>query len=329
MKHHKHFNDNKKDFNCCVKEYEYMKITPKRNDTLLLGVIYPGVEKYLTDYCNSIKFQDTVNFDILILNDNYRNAFPLNNRRVNIINIYKKLTPAEIRMVGIKYAIENKYEKLIFSDPDDYFSKNRISQSKEKLHDYDFVYNKIVLVDSANNFIENPYFKNMDIKAEYSSYLDILDKNSIGYGNSAVKVDKLKNLYIPKEITAVDWWIFSILLLNGCRGVYIRDAINYYRQYSTNLGIGKKLTKKALLKGIKSKEIHYKNLVTYCKVNNLKEEKKIYNQKLNEINELSRYIQDDKFCKKYIKKVNENYTKIYSGWWSNILSLKEWEKYNE
>ncbi len=290
---------------------------------------YPGVENYIKDYCNSIQSQDTDEYDILILNDRYEELFPFYHKKITLINIEKNLTPAEIRMLGIKYAIDNNYKYIIFSDIDDYFSSNRISLSKEKLIKYDFVYNNYILIDSFGNIISkycSTYFK---IKKEIISFLDIVDKNIIGFGNSGVKVKKLDNLYIPKEILAVDWWIYSILLLNSCKGRYILKAINYYRQYENNLGISTNLNKNKLLNGIRVKQIHYKNLLIYCEDRKMKEATKIYSKKLEEIDTLNKYIKDESFCKRYIEVINKNYSKIFNGWWSEILPIKEWIKYDK
>lgn len=302
----------------------------KKNNTLLLGVIYQSVDKYLLDYCKSIKSQDINRFDILILNDGFIGGFPLKNKRITIIDIKNKLTPAEIRMLGIKYAIENDYKYVIFSDTDDYFSLNRISVSINKLEKYDFVFNEFCLTNEKRDIIQKSYYNNILKKVEYTSYLEIINGNLFGLGNAAVKVNKLKELFIPKEIIAVDWWIFSILLLNKCKGRFIEEAITYYRQHNNNfIGINKKLNKNILQKGIKTKQIHYKNLLTYCKDHKIKEATKIYYKKLEEINTLNKYMQDDSFCKRYIEVINKNYSKIFNGWWSEILPIKEWRKYDE
>jgi len=292
-------------------------------------VIYPGVEKYIKDYCNSIKIQDTKDFDILILNDKYNKIFPLNDKRITILNIENNLTPSEIRMLGIKHAINNKYKYIVFSDSDDYFSSNRISISKKKLIKYDFIYNSYVIVDNSG-YISNKYCSSyFDIRRTNISISDIIDKNIIGFGNSGVKVKKLDNLHIPKEILAVDWWIYSILLLNSCKGRYISEAVNYYRQHENNLGISTNLNKNKLLNGIRVKQIHYKNLLIYCEDHKMKEAIKIYSKKLEEINTLNKYIKDVNFCERYIEIINKNYKEIYSGWWSDILSIKEWRKYDK
>jgi hypothetical protein len=301
-----------------------------KKDTIIITVIYPAVEKYLSNYCNSILIQDTNDFDILILNDKYIKSFPLKDKRITILNIENNLTPAEIRMLGIKYALNNNYKYIVFSDADDCFSINRISLSKDRLKKYDFVYNNIKLTNETGIIINDLNYSNLKIKEEYNSYLELIGKNIFGFTNTAVKAEKLAKLYIPKEIIAVDWWIFSILLLNKCKGEFIKEAITYYRQHNNNfIGISKKLNKTILHKGIKVKQIHYKNLLIYCEDHKMKEATKIYSKKLEEINTLNKYIQDDSFCKRYIEVINKNYSNIFNGWWSEILSLNEWGKYDE
>jgi len=206
----------------------------RKNNALLIGVIYPKVQKYLADYCGSIKSQDMNEFDILILNDGFTGGFPLKNKRIANIDIKNNLTPAEIRMLGIKYAIENNYKYVIFSDTDDYFSSNRISVSINKLEKYDFVFNELYLINEKKDVIQESYYNNMLKKIEYTDYLEIINRNLFGLGNAAVKVNRLKDLFIPIEIIAVDWWIFSILLLNKCKGGFIKEAITYYRQHNNN-----------------------------------------------------------------------------------------------
>lgn len=299
-------------------------------NTLLIGVIYQGVEKYLTDYCKAIEFQDTNDFDILILNDKYRDNFPLDSGRIRIVNIEDKLTPAEIRMLGIKYALENNYKYVVFSDTDDYFSSKRISSSKKKLPKFDFVYNNLILINESGRIINESYSNYLKIKKEYNSYLDLVDRNLFGLSNTAVRVEKLKNLYIPKETIAVDWWIFTLLLLNGCKGGLVEEAKTYYRQSENNfMGFGKKLDEKRLRLGIKCKINHYKNVKIYCDKNSLGKEEKIYSNKLAEMEKLNREIRNPVFRKRYIKIINKNYDEIFSGWWSEILPIDEWRKYAE
>ena len=52
-----------------------------------------------------------------------------------------------------------------------------------------------------------------------------------------------------------------------------------------------------------------------------------YLNKKNEIKELQIALEKKTFRKKYIEVVNNNIREIYKGWWSEILTLKQWKYY--
>lgn len=303
----------------------------RKNDSILTGVVFPENNSFLSDYFASIKFQDTNEFDILILNDGLKGNFTFNDNRITIIDIQEKVTPAKIRMNGIRYALENGYENLIFSDSDDYFSSNRISVSIGGLKKNDFVFNDLCVVNIKEEIVQKSFYENIlkqDMQNQQLNYLKIIDRNIFGLGNSSVRTNVLKEISIPEDIVAVDWWIFSVILLNQSKGSFINEAITYYRQHENNIvGAGNQLNTLKLRRGIRVKKIHYKNLFLYCKNYGLKEAEEVYHNKLEEIEELERFLQDSGFQNNYIKVINENYNSIYNGWWSEILSLEEWEKY--
>ena len=269
------------------------------------------------------------NFDILIINDNFE-CSSLKDANLKVLDVKENLTPAEIRLLGINHAEKSDYRYVIFTDIDDFFSKNRISLSITELKNFDFVYNELDLVDNKGKVVQEKALTKLGIKGAYDSYLDLVDKNIFGMSNTAARVEKLRNLYIPKEIIAVDWWIFSLLLLEGNKGGFIPEATTFYRQSDNNLvGMKKKLDENGLNLGIKIKRIHYQKILIYCKHHSLDGAEKIYTQKVDEINRLTEYLKDDEFRRRYIEAINKNYDKIYQGWWSDILSVKNWKKYNE
>lgn len=301
----------------------------KKSKTLVIVVIYPEVEKFLEDYISTVLLQTEQDFDLLILNDHADidicKIFPKSRK---IIEIEDAISPAQIRYKGISYAIRNQYKNIVFTDADDYYSKNRISLSKEKLEEYSFVFNEIDIVNSEKEKQQSNILLRSKVKMQYNNIDAIIDKNYFGLSNTAVNVKELKALYIPEGIIAVDWWIFTLLLLNGRKGVFIKEAKTYYRQSEINLvGFWKELNKKRLWMGIKVKTNHYKNLIDYCFHNNLRKERLIYNRKFTEMKELNDKIRDSAFRKTYIDVLNKNYDRVFNGWWSEILSLSEWRKY--
>jgi len=298
------------------------------NQTLLMVVIYPGIEKYLRDYFSSISKQTYKSFDVLILNDGL-DLECLDIASSNILlHMPPGLTPSEIRFEGIKYAIEHSYSHLIFSDADDFFTEDRIELSVLSLTNYNFVYNNIVPVDETGKAsADGKDLVNM-FPDQISNFEEVLDYNLFGMSNTSISIEGINDIYIPRDIIAVDWWIYTLLLLNGAVGKYVEGPKTYYRQTDDNLvGAKKNLDKKRLVLGIKVKHAHYKDIYKYCKEMKMEEATSIYSNKLDEIIKLKVKIKDNIFLKKYINIVNNNMDQLYKGWWSEIISIKEFNKY--
>lgn len=301
----------------------------KKLNALVMVVYYKGSERYTPDYFSSIRNQSSDEFDLLIINDNVQ-AMKYSNLNVNTIeiNISEKMTPSMIRNEGIRYALDNDYCTLVFSDIDDYFSNNRIELSIKGSRIDNFVFNKINTVDQNKKLLQRNINKQTFKKENIYSYKQILDFNLLGLSHTAINLESIREFSIPDEILATDWWIFTILLLHGYSGVYIPEATTYYRQTDDNLvGMKQTLDANRLLFGIKVKYIHYNCLIQYCKRNDLNFAIEEYIVRLNEINDLSNAINDSAFQSKYIETINANIDKIYRGWWSEILTLTQWRLY--
>jgi len=298
------------------------------NNTLLMVVVYPGIEQYMRDYFTSINKQTYQGFDILILNDNLDIKYldiPTSNI---LLEMPQGLTSGEIRYEGIKYAVDHSYNYLIFSDGDDYFSIDRIRLSVLFLGKNNFVYNDIIPVDANGKTILESKNNKYKFPDKISNFEEILDYNLFGMSNTGISVGELNNIYIPREIIAVDWWIYTILLLNGAVGKFIEGPTTFYRQSNNNLvGSRQNLDKKRLNISIKVKQAHYKYIHKYCQDNKMDTESLIYLSKFDEMNKLQLKIKDNIFVDKYINTVNENIDRIYKGWWSEVVSIQEFEKY--
>ncbi len=300
-----------------------------RKKTLLMVVVFPGIIQFLRDYLRSVNIQTDREFNLLILSDQLEyEYFEVDSDNCTIINIAESLSPAEIRLVGIKYAVKQDYHYLIFSDADDFFSSNRIEASVATLKHHDFVFNDINLVNIKGDTLTKKYLSFIGAQHQYNDYKNIINYNMFGMSNAGVRAHLLKDFYIPEDIIAVDWWIFTFLLLNGAKGKFINEATTFYRQTNNNtVGMNKKLNEQRLSFGISVKTRHYKNVLSYCINNKLDFATRDYSDKLEEMKELSEAIKDAKFKKLYIDAVNENFDQIYKGWWSEILPLKDWGKY--
>ena len=294
------------------------------NEAVVIGIVYPGVEAYLNDYFKSLDEQLFKDFDVIIYNDGLdskkASIYPCiyENLNIRIIDVNGKYTPAQIR----EYAILNaklEYHYLIFTDADDYISHDRINKSIEYLYKYDFCYNNMYLIDEkSNNIHDYPYFKNKSNPRIVNDFKDLLTRNFCGLSNTAINLMKLdfSSFQIPSDIIAVDWWLFSYLLINGYVGYYIEDTYTYYRQHSQNtVGASEAIDEKQILKGIDVKLLHYEKLLEYIPSKydaDIREE-------LYSIIGLKSRIKDKDYFNSYIDAVNSS-DKEYM-WWESIRIL--------
>lgn len=289
--------------------------------TLVFGVIYPGVELYLDDYFNSIYNQSTNDFDLLIIED----GIQLPKKYIKDNTIKKGMTNktlAEIREYGIKYAKDNNYDIIVFTDTDDYFSLNRIENCILNINNNDFWVNALITFDtSSKESVRISIPDDLEFK-------QILDRNFFGLSNTAISTRVIyKNFYIPKDLVAVDWWIFSVLLMNGMKYQVDNNSITYYRQHSANAaGYTIRIPIEKIRNGIEIKLKHYVNLLNYNLKNKFSRYTTLIEEKIKEFQDLEIAMTDEKFAKYYCKKLNQNYHKIKNGWWSEIITLNELEK---
>lgn len=295
--------------------------------TAVLGVVYPNVLKYLHDYFESFAKQTYKLFDMILVLDNVNHndiLKILNNFNLNyhFIIVKQKLSISEIRETGIKYIVENGYNRLVFSDSDDFFSNNRIEKSLKVLESSDFCFNDIHLVDSEKKMlIDYKYYENKSFPCMPNSIDYIIHKNFIGLSNSAINLDKisLDKLKLPKNIKAVDWYLYTFLLFSGYTGKYTDEAITYYRQDDNNIiGACKSYSFDRIIEDIKIAEVHYSNCLNEFSEAKFKDEI----TRLNNFKE--KILFDKKYLEQYLHFVNKNSNKFF--WWEHLaLTIGEKE----
>lgn len=284
---------------------------------LLIGFFYKDAKKYFKYYFDSINKQDTNNFELLIIADNIKLNIPKLKINYNLISVKEKKSISSIRNLALTHVKKNKYKIIIFSDTDDYFSPNRVSQSIYYLSKYDFVFNNIYKIDRKNKIIKkNLYFENKKNFMIDNINL-ILKYNYIGFTNSAIRVSTLNKIKFPQKIIALDWYLFSLILINKKKGLYLENVISFYREHSKNYSKNK-ISIEEIKNIINIKVLHYRNILNQLK--NL-ENSIIYKKYFSELNDLIKMLNDlsDKSYKtKFIKSFTNKTLMQKKGWWSEV-----------
>jgi hypothetical protein len=226
-----------------------------------LTTIFPQNEKFLKSFLDSLSAQTYKDFDLIIVNDSFKNLNYYKDlySNLNIVNINSSGTSAKNKEVGINYCIEKKYDILIFGDSDDYFKNNRVEKSIKILNQADIVVNDLSLFHE--NAVYNKRYLSKRVKnLQIIKFEFIKNKNIFGFSNSAIKLFNKKKIFIPNDLVAVDWYIFSNFLLKGYKAVFTDETISFYRQYEQNIIGLKQLDEKSFNKVKNIKIKHFKAL---------------------------------------------------------------------
>lgn len=200
-----------------------------------LTTIFPMDENYLIDFFDSLVQQTYNDFDIIVINDGYRNfkKFIGMYSTLNIIELPYENSIAKNREYGINWCIDNSYDILIFGDSDDYFSVNRLAKSIDLLSTCDIVVNDLTLFDEQGILITN-YISNRVPTNTQISYDFIKDKNIFGLSNTAVNISILNRVQFDKDLVAVDWFFYKNLLETGLKAIFTNEIETFYRQHPSN-----------------------------------------------------------------------------------------------
>ena len=226
-----------------------------------LTTIFPMKEDYLYDFFNSLNRQTFKDFDVVVVNDNYKNFSKIKEKfsDLNIKELKYSDTPLRNREHGINFILDNNYDIVIFGDSDDYFSFNRVEVIIEKLIHYDIIVNDLSVFNEKRiykkKYLSHRIKNNTEITIDF-----VKDKNIFGMSNTALRVKSLGNIIYDSELIALDWYIFSLALLKSGVALFTNETQTFYRQYDENtVGIGK-LNKGIILKGISVKLKQYELL---------------------------------------------------------------------
>ena len=272
----------------------------------LFTVFYPGAETYVDEFFNSVLNQTYKNFDLIIVNDGYKDDNLASHcPKLNIIELRGDATISGNRAIGINYAIDNVYDYLFLCDVDDYMYPTRVEHVLESFGNNDIIVNDLDIVDADRKLIVKDYFQKT-ISA--NTILDkdfIKDKNIFGFSNSALKISAFSNVSFPADLKVVDWYFFTRLLNEGLKAQFLDESLTEYRQHSGNMIGISSFTIDVFKKLIELKKKQYSYIKEVYPVY-----QKLYDQMLN----LSKLPDNE------LQKIIDKNTDItpYPVWWENV-----------
>lgn len=272
----------------------------------LFTVFYPGAETYVDEFFNSVSNQTYKDFDLIIVNDGYKDEnlstlYP----SLKIVELHGDATISGNRAIGINYAIDNNYKYLFLCDVDDYMHPARVEHVLKSFDNNDIIVNDLDIVCADRKLIVKDYFQKT-ISAKTILDKDFIkDKNIFGFSNSALKVSSLSKVSFPKDLRVVDWYFFTQLLNEGLKACFIGESLTEYRQHSGNMIGISSFTIDVFKRLIELKKIQYSYM---------KEVYPVYRMLYSQMIELSKL--PDNELQKIIDK-NTNITQ-YPVWWENV-----------
>lgn len=286
------------------------------NSTItLFTVVYPGCEPYLEQFFRSIKAQDANGFELLVLNDGLKN---LERYTGSLQNRIQEITVsgsiADVRKEGIRLLMDHPAEKIVFADADDYISPDRIRRSSEALNRYDIYVNDLTTVTHESKELTKHYLSKrlpdpFEIPKEF-----ILEKNIIGLGNTSVRRSVLQDISIPSDTIAVDWMIFTDMLLRGASAIFKADSVSYYRQHEENTAGLRNLTIDKINRGL---SVQIQNAAFFAYRSDL------HKNHLDKLIELKLFLADNSHNIRLYKKKVEEILPDYPLWWEEIKTLDQ------
>lgn len=233
-------------------------------NTVFCSVIFPANLPYFTDYLDSLEKQTDLDFDVLIFNDGVEkieNYFKNRSLKYSVISTQGSITNSRKQVFA--YLKKSNYKNVIFGDTDDYFSENRVEESKKLLKIYDIVAHDLILVSQDKKIISELFWKNRTELKQPISLNAIKKYNFLGLGNTAINIKILPDeIKFNSNLIAVDWYLFSVILQSKVKVIFSSEAHVFYRQHEANTVGRKAVTYIDFKKGVDVKLNHYRTLAS-------------------------------------------------------------------
>lgn len=170
-------------------------------------------------------------------------------------------SPAAVRRTMLTEGLRSGADVLILADMDDMLLANAPGNHIAALEEADFSYGDLSLMDAAGHGMGRRFFDRADVPWKVASVDAVRHRNFLGLSNTALRADRIpaSALQVPDDIVAVDWWLFTSLLLAGCRGTRTVAPVAHYRvgEFSL-LGANAPATPEALRRTYRTMQRHYR-----------------------------------------------------------------------
>ncbi len=197
--------------------------------------IYPGVERFLSDWYRSLRGQTDQDFQLWIGLDSLTAAAAeqaMGGRPEAIwVSGESGDTPAQVRQRAWEQMVRH-HEGVVLVDSDDVLHPTRVAAARRALSSSDVAGCALRLVDERN--------RNLDLVMqlpEGTAPADILPRHNLyGLSNSAYRCDVLAQcLSIPADVVHVDWFIATRAWLNDAAFGFDPVVRMDYRQHGANM----------------------------------------------------------------------------------------------
>ena len=284
--------------------------------TAFVTFAYPGCEQFLAQTLDSLTRQTDQEFDVIIFNNSLDSLDTICQTSLNktpeICAVYGNV-PA-IRSYGLKQMKTSGYHNVIFGDADDVFAENRIEVIKQLLSENDVVVNDLDVCNENLIQTRQAYFQNR-LPSECLLNKDTIRLcNCIGFTNSALRADVIPETEFPDTLTAIDWALFTTILLANARALFTGATSTKYRIHNRSHYDITSTNPSSLSFQVKVKYRHYEYLAQRFRE---------YEREYNEFGSLQQKLKDTRYFDRYKRAMMAQLTEFPFWWEAAKLETEE------
>jgi hypothetical protein len=201
----------------------------------LYTTVYPGVERYLSTWYESVEAQTDSDFDIWIGVDGFtieevKKAMG-SDLSAKWVMAAESDTPARIREKAIAQMVD-EHSVVVFVDSDDVLKPTRVQAARSFLKEYDVNGCTMRIIDEKGAVV-GKFFTPSDVKEVHSL---LPKRNVFGLTNTAYRSHVLRRcLPIPKRCVLVDWYLITRAWASQACLSFDPKCRMIYRQYSDTM----------------------------------------------------------------------------------------------